>query len=370
MRRRIYFFAKVGDLNKIPYGGGELGNRRTMQMFKELGYKVILINRYYNYNKKSLLTYIKMILGDFISLVKLFLTLLCKTRNDSIVHISGFTGQYMPLEFSAVLISKLLGFKTTYEIRGGGIISNYKNGSLLYRIIFNLSIKFANLVFSQGLENKILIDAISTKKFFYYPNCVTSKFMPSTCPPKPKDSINLIYVGRITPQKNIDLIVKVLNELIIKGYNTRLDIIGDGEDCHEYVNKVKQYVTNHNLTERCKFHGKMKKEEMIPYLLSAIFFLFPTKEKREGQSNSLTETMSYGIIPIASSQGYNRTIINNSELIEDTFTVSSYVTKIINIWTTNRVTLLSTEMYNHILRNFTYDKVKESVRCIYNQFYE
>lgn len=370
MKKIIYFFAKVGDLNKIPYGGGELGNRRTMQMFKELGYRVILINRYYNYDTKCLLTYIKIILGDFISLVKFFLTLLCKTRNNSIVHISGFTGQYMPLEFSAVIFSKLLGFKTTYEIRGGGIISNYKNGSLLYRIIFNLSIKCANLIFSQGLENKKLIDTICSKKFFYYPNCVTSKFMPSTCPQKPKDRINLIYVGRITPQKNIDLIVKILNELITQGYNAKLDIIGDGEDCHEYVNKIKQYVTNHNLTERCRFHGKIKKEEMTPFLLSATFFLFPTKEKREGQSNSLTETMSYGIIPIASSQGYNRTIINNSELIDDTFKASSYVTKIINIWSTNRVTSLSTEMYNNILRNFTYDKVKESVRNIYNQFYK
>lgn len=65
---KIYHFAKFGKLNEKPYGGGEVGNRRTMQMLKELGYEVILIHRYCNYKQKSKWVYIEMILGDLFCL--------------------------------------------------------------------------------------------------------------------------------------------------------------------------------------------------------------------------------------------------------------------------------------------------------------
>lgn len=104
---------------------------------------------------------------------------------------------------------------------------------------------------------------------------------------------------------------------------------------------------------------------MIPYLQKAHFFLFPTEEEREGQSNSLTETMSFGIIPIASSQGYNKSTIANDLLIEDTLTAKAYSDKIISIWDKGDVTNLSQEMYNRINTHFTYQQVKENVSHIY-----
>lgn len=366
MERRVYFFAKVGNLNNIPYGGGEVGNRRTMQMLKELGYDVRLISRYYNYNKKSLWTYLLMILGDIASVFKMCIVLIGKERQNSVVHISGFTGQYMPLEFSAVSLAKLLGFNTTYEIRGGGIEGNYKNGSSLYKWMFRTTVQNADTVFSQGLENKGLINRVCKTRFFHYPNCVNVDFMPASCPCKANDIINIIYVGRLSPQKNIDIVVETVHRMVMSGYNTNIDIIGEGEDCRDYVDKVKKYVTDNKLQDICRFHGKLSKKDMKPFLEKAHFFLFPTEEKREGQSNSLTETMSYGIVPIASSQGYNRSTISNDYLIEDNLTAESYASKIIEIQQSGTFSKLSNGMYNRISNNYTYDRVKQSVKNVYD----
>lgn len=369
MERRVYFFAKVGDLNSIPYGGGEVGNRRTMQMLKELGYDVRLISRYYNYNKKSLWTYLLMITGDIVSVLKMFFVLIGKKRQNAVVHISGFTGQYMPLEFSAVSLSKFLGFNTTYEIRGGGIESNYQNGSSLYKWMFRTTVQTADTVFSQGLENKGLINRVCKTRFFHYPNCVNTDFMPTFCPNKPNDTINIIYVGRLSPQKNIDIVVKTVHRLVESGYNVNLDLIGEGEDCRDYVDNVKKYVIDNKLQDICRFHGKLSKKDMKPFLEKAHFFLFPTEEKREGQSNSLTETMSFGIVPIASSQGYNRSTISNDYLIEDNLSAEAYASKIIEIHQDGMFPKLSKEMYNRIGNNYTFDKVKHSVNNIYELNY-
>lgn len=46
MTSRIYFFANFGNCNRQPYGGGEIGNRRTLGMMRKAGYDVRLIEKY------------------------------------------------------------------------------------------------------------------------------------------------------------------------------------------------------------------------------------------------------------------------------------------------------------------------------------
>lgn len=369
VKRNIYFFAKVGALDKLPYGGGEVGNRRTMQMLREIGYEVVLIDRYYNYDRKNLLTYMKIIAGDIVSVMRFCLIIGFGTRKDTVVHISGFTGQYMPLEFLSIVLAKLFGYKVTYEIRGGGIIGFYNNGGLFYKYLFTTAVKLADTVFSQGFENKTLIGNVCNTKFFYYPNCVAHEFIPKRCPIKSETCINLLYIGRVSPVKNVNVVVSCLYELLNMGFNARLDVIGDSEDCPGYMEILKQYVLDNNIDEKCIFHGKLSKEKMKPFLSDATFFLFPTQEKREGQSNSLTETMGFGIIPIASSQGYNRAIIGQDELIEDNLSPLAYANRVASIWLSGQVWSLSTSMYDRVLQNFTYTKIKESVTDEYSRIF-
>lgn len=43
MTPRIYFYANFGNWSCQPYGGGEIGNRRTLGMMRQAGYDVHLI---------------------------------------------------------------------------------------------------------------------------------------------------------------------------------------------------------------------------------------------------------------------------------------------------------------------------------------
>lgn len=358
--KRIYFFAKVGDLNAYPYGGGEVGNRRTMNLFKELGYNIILIPRYCCYKPKNFWVYIEMILGDFMALICMFFKLLFGYRKNSIVHISGFTGAYMIYEMISILTAKLLGYKIVYEIRGGGIIGFFISGNFIYRNCFRFSIKMSECTFSQGLENKMLIEKYGPNKFFYYPNYVNLDFIGQHCPPKSSESYKLVYLGRITPSKNINLVIKCF-EKVKKYYpNSTLDLIGDGEDYPSYVKDIKEYIKR-NLSDCCTYHGKKNKNEIIDILKKMTFLIFPSNEKREGQSNSLTEAMSLGVIPIASPQGYSRSIINTDELIIEKLDADEYAHRIIKIINENKINYFSKLMYDRIKENYTYDKIKKNV---------
>lgn len=365
----VYLFGKFGDFSKKPYGGGEVGNRRTKKILEDLEYQVIPIHRYCNYKKKSFLVYMDMIFGDIISVLKMAFMLLLKSRKNSVVHISGFTGAYMPIEYCSVCIAKLLGFKVIYEIRGGGIIQCYNEGSVLYKKLFHYTVNMADHIWSQGMENKDLICSNTKSRFFYYPNCVSEEFMPHQCPIKEKKILRLVYMGRINPSKNVDVILQTVLYLKNKGISLILDIIGGATDCPEYLEKLQAFVAKNKLQNEVFFRGQLDKPDMVEYLKSAVFFLFPTQEKREGQSNSLTELMSFGIIPIASSQGYNRTIIDCDDLIENNLTAESYGNKIIDVLNTKRIDSLSKEMYLRIKSHFTYSAVRDKVKFEYNEIF-
>lgn len=365
--KRIYHFAKFGDFAQKPYGGGEIGNRRTKKILEELGYDVKPINRYYNYKKKNIFVIIDMILGDFFSLIHFSMILLVSSRKDCVVHISGFTGIYMSYEFMSVLLARILGYKVIYEIRGGGIINNYESGSSFYKIVFKNTIKLANHIWSQGKENERIIKEFSKSSFFHYPNCVNSEFMPKTCPIRKNKPICLLYLGRISPSKNVLTIVQTSKYLKDKGEDVKLYIIGGASDYPDYLDMIKKYIRENKLQNNCTLLGQLDKSEMKDYLNEAMFFLFPSQEKREGQSNALTEAMSFGIVPVASSQGYNRFTINNDFLIVDNLTPEAYGNKVIDVFKSGYYDILSKEMHSRIKQYFTYDSIKNNIRTEYNK---
>lgn len=61
MKNRIYFFANFGDWSKIPFGGGEVGNRRTLALLKKLNYDIVLIPKYIRVNDHSLINSIELL---------------------------------------------------------------------------------------------------------------------------------------------------------------------------------------------------------------------------------------------------------------------------------------------------------------------
>ena len=144
MTPRIYFFDNFGNWKLQPYGGGEIGNRRTLEMMRRAGYDVHLIekyNRVYKHTRKDAIFIFLLMAWD---IIKLFVVLLFGRRKKSLVHIVGFYGSTIYFERILVGISHLLGYRTIYEMRGGGAIFHYQNGSERYKRWFAATIRQAD----------------------------------------------------------------------------------------------------------------------------------------------------------------------------------------------------------------------------------
>lgn len=370
MKNRIYFFANFGDWNKVPYGGGEVGNRRTLDLFKRAKFDIVLIPKYLrvpNHSIKNICILLYRIIINILFFVK---TLLLGRRRNSIVHIVGFYGPMIYLECFLISIAKFLRYKVVYEMRGGGADLYYEEGTVLYHKAFHKALHKADVIFTQGLENEPLIKRINTNiPIFYYPNYVMKDFYPSVYPSKPKDRINFIYFGRISPTKNVDIVVDTFFELCRLYKDIYLEIVGNCTD-ESYFIRLKEKIALSEYSSFVKILPACNHEQLKKYLSDKHFYIFPSKEPHEGHSNALTEAMSWGLIPIATSQGFNKSVIGNDSLIVNDLSVNDFVRCISYLLNKGVVHELSESMYNRILNNYTDDKVYEQLITEYNRLFE
>lgn len=371
MQKRIYFFACFGDWDKVPYGGGEQGNRRTLQLMRDAGYEVTTISKYTKvYIENKILLIIVVFSKMLWCLLKLFWVLFWGRRKNSIVHIGGIYYTMVYFELALVTMAKILGYKTIYEMRGGGARVYYDTGSKLYRYTFDKIIKRCDCVFSQGLENYELIDSIvPNKERYYYPNYVMPDFYPAKYPDKKLNPLKLLYFGRISKTKNVDLILDATKIIVERIKDVELEIVGNFVESN-YREELYSKVDKLGLQSIVTFKPACSHESLRDILRDNIFYLFPTSETHEGHSNAVTEAMAWGVIPIATPQGFNRSVINNGSLIVEELTPKAFAERVIQIVENGEVEKLSLSMYNRCINLYTAETAYISLKKEYDSLFE
>lgn len=361
-------YATLPQKGQVPFGGGEVGNMRTIRMLEEAGYKVIKVR--HRKSKASwgrIRTIMSYPIRMFVGQIDLFFKILFASRK-SIVHLSGFAGVTIFNEFILMHIIRMLGFNAIYELRGGGAVDFYNNGSNIYKKRFSYLLNQAMYVFVQGKENIPLVKSLCNTPIYHYVNCVENEFAPSQKPIKPTNKVNLIFYGRIEPAKHVDMIVDVAAKLQHKLPYVHLTIIGNGKK--EYINRIKIAMQKKLIKESYLFLPGCKHEELKLILLDKHFYLFPSTQVREGQSNAVTEVMSYGIIPIASPQGFNRSTIGNDDLIVDILTAKAYADRIYQIVKENKFQYYSDYVFKNFNENYTEECVFKRTLAIYKTIFK
>jgi glycosyltransferase involved in cell wall biosynthesis len=277
------------------------------------------------------------------------------------IHVSGFYGHLIYIEWLFVFTAKLINRNVVYELRAGGVDTLFRDRGLIYRAFFKSTVTSAKSVLCQGKNYLNFLEENFKVKAYYYPNFVSSKLIFFTTNENRDQAKNLIliYFGRIHPKKNIELTIDVLSILIREGINAQLFCIGEGES--EYLNFLMAAVKNKQVSDQCYFLAPLTKFDLFKYVKNAHFFIFPTRELREGHSNSLTEAMSFGVVPIASNCGFNETIINDPRLIISEQNPEKYAFIIKSIWLTGRWTDFSAEMRKRVLENYTEKAIKNVI---------
>jgi len=360
---KIIFYAPVGNLVKgFKNGGAEAGCRKTIEILQKEGYEILLVEKP---AKKSESKIAAIVLVFELFWVWLKLIFIFLTNRKSVLHIAGFYLNQVYFEWLIIKTAQKLDIRTIYEIRNGGMIDTFHEGSPRYKRFMKSILIDSSTILCQGYDYVVFLKEYLNRESVFYPNYIMDDFITDNETDRENEQIiKLIYFGRVVPDKNVEFIIDICNELKVMYIPFVLDIIGGYEE--EYYELLTNKIKYYNLEKEVIFHGRKDFKEIYSYLKSAHFFIFPSKEKREGQSNSLTEAMGCGVVPIVSTAGFNSRIVEDDSLVIPLFFASEYANTVVGIWNQDQWKIKSNAAYKRVIENYTESIVKKSLLKAYN----
>ncbi|MEJ5990725.1 glycosyltransferase family 4 protein [Ramlibacter sp. PS3R-8] len=284
-------------------------------------------------------------------------------ERGSRLHVTSFYGNSIYLEAVYVAAALCLRRQTVLELRAGGVVEFYQQGHWIYRAVFRFAVSRAHSVLVQGSRYlDFLRKLIPHAKIYHYPNfLLNSEFIQRAEQGLPRPPLRLIYFGRISAAKNIEFILEICTRLNV---DFTCDIIGSGSP--DYIAHVRGLIATSQLGGRVRVLPPADRPALQELLSHQHFFLFPTREPREGHSNALNEAMAAGVVPVASNFGFNEEVLGNSSLIVRDWSPDAYAAVIESIWMSGDWVRVSEELRRKARSEFsegTAQKILSAAYC-------
>ncbi len=190
--------------------------------------------------------------------------------------------------------------------RNRGLIQNFIvwiYDNFIGKIILN---KFDKIIAITKWEIPYLEKLMVNKEnIVYIPNGLQDEFFTQK---KSKEENKILFLGRISPIKNLEVIINAFEK--IEDKKIMLEILGPGEE--SYLNYLKKLIDDLKLNNMVIFSNPIYDlKEKIKKIDSCKIFVLPSKS--EGMPQSLIEAMARKKIVIASNNTGNMDLIENEK---------------------------------------------------------
>lgn len=274
--------------------------------------------------------------------------------------------------FAASIAGKLLGKKTIVRFRSSGPGSDLANSKRNLRGIFRMAVlkRLADcyIVLTQEMEDELILNGYDPKRIERMYNGVDANhFSPPAVKERnteliPKDKTVLLFVGRLTPDKNVPLLLNALKRALSQCPNLYLILVGDGEEKEALIHLTDEL----NLQDYVKFVGS--KPDVLEYLQMADIFVLSSLS--EGISNSLLEAMSCGLACISTDVGAAKEILDDGRcgLIVPSDDVDGFTDAIVQLASDNsEIEKFGKLARLKIVNHYSIDAVGESYINLYQK---
>lgn len=165
--------------------------------------------------------------------------------------------------------------------------------------------------------------------------------------------------------KKVDVVVDTFEILAKKYVNMHLYIIGGiggvGGGNQAFYDEIDRKCKESVYADRITRKGQSSMEYINEVMSRCQFFLFPTEDPCERQSNSLNEAMTQGLIPIVSDFHFNRSIVAEDRLVVKGYDPKDYARIIDEILGNDEMGKFSTHAWMRIKNDFAFNIVNKRI---------
>ncbi len=293
-------------------------------------------------------------------------------KNFDIIHMHQ-GNQY---SFAGVLASRILNKPGVVKCGNSGkafdlkvLKSNFPGfpGKYMVKILTKHTAKF--ICISKQIINELMDYNVPGSKCIHIPNGihissnvlqVEKKRFKSDFGIK-DDTFVLLCVAGLRKNKNHSALIKLMQELKIRNFKSKLIILGSGPEKENIQNEIKSA----DLTQLIEMTGW--KDNVKDYLEAADLFVLPSFA--EGLSNAILEAMLHKLPVMVSNIDANKEIIEdgNTGFLKDFSNIDSCVNFIINL-SKNKELLktVSENAYKKICEKYSIDVIAEQYVKVYS----
>jgi glycosyltransferase involved in cell wall biosynthesis len=140
----------------------------------------------------------------------------------------------------------------------------------------------------------------SRQRVFVIPNAISPRFEQMETQTNLDQGCKFLFVGRISPEKNIETLLAAFSRLHITMPDIRLDLVGKIEDS-AYFASLHALITATGVKSAITFHGQMSSTSLARQMSKAHVLVLPSRYEAFGLV--IAEAMSMGLPVIASRIG-------------------------------------------------------------------
>lgn len=363
MIKKIYAFGNFGKMTEVPKSGGQSSARRVIAGLEEMGYETYVMSRRRCAMEGKLVHFLETHSFAVIDLLKIIKHVIFGKRKTSVFLTLTYGGKLVPYELIITLVMRFLGYKSITYMQGGQFMDFYNRGSKFYKWMVKKNMDLQAQAWFEGMPSLEIVKQISKTHVVYYPSYLIDENIVDPVPVRTSDRLNLLYFGRVTPEKNVDVIIKAFDILCKKYDDVYLTIIGGSGRSISYVDEIDAMIENSPYKSHIVRKGLTPFAEIKEIMASQHMFIFPTNERAEGHSNSLNEAMGQGLIPIVRDYHFNRAIVDDDRLVVESCEPQDYADRISYIRENFDLGEISIKMRDRVRDNF-------SIGIVNNRIYE
>ena len=203
-----------------------------------------------------------------------------------------------------------LGLPYVVSLRGGDVPGFDAAVAWVHRLATPLRrtvLRGARAVIANSASLGALAERADPIRVQVIPNGVdTELFAPATTPGRAAGGpLRVVFVGRLTAQKNVELLLRELAGL--GSAPARLDIVGDGPE----RSRLQALASRLGLADRVAWHGWRDKREIAGIHRDCDCLVNPSRF--EGMPNAVLEAMAAGLPVVASDIGGNNELVRDGD---------------------------------------------------------
>jgi len=215
------------------------------------------------------------------------------------------TGVAIKKKYAKKMLVTLRG-KEAFHLHDAGLRKMVVQRFLKYADhVISLSSEMTAIAWAKGVgRNKttIIRNGVDTDAFFYIPKEKAREKLSL-----PNTSLIILGVGSLIRRKGFDRVLKALPEIMKEHPNAKFYIVGTQGPEGDYRKKLRQKITNLQLTDRVVFVGGVKNDSLVYWYNAAD--LFCLSSRGEGSPNVLTEALACGCPSITTDVGAAKEIL-------------------------------------------------------------